>query len=120
MAPRTPLHSGGNSWRFCTKANASAFRQWRLRGARARKTVFGLTPLLCGQTASTGALRGVTLNGSSYNDSWSGCTTWFVCEFPNRFASSRLNLGIGVLLFLRPWGRAANEGVYHGAASFGS
>lgn len=94
-----------------------------MENARARgreRRYFGLTPLLCGQTASTGALMGVKLDGSNYDDSWSGCTTRFVCEFPNRFASSRLNPGMGVLLCLRPWGRAANEGVDHGAASFGS
>jgi hypothetical protein len=42
----------------------------------------------------------------------------FLCEFPDRFASSRLNPGMGLLLCLRPLGRAANEGVDHGAASF--
>ncbi len=48
------------------------------------------------------------------------CTTRFVCEFPDRFASSRLNPGMAVLLCLRPWGRAVGGGVDHGAASFGS
>ena len=37
---------------------------------------------------------------ANYDDSWSGCTTRFVCEFPNRFASSRLQPGMGVLLCL--------------------